>query len=190
MNKKGFTMVEIMVAAMLTVITITATWTLYTTHHQFYNIASIFTELRGYTKNFKTQVSKDIEEARSVVSSQSLLGTTYTTGSGELVLKCYATTATGFDTSKYDYIAYRTSGGKIWRVVDADSASLRGDSQREFISHVYSLSFNYYDHNETELTSDYANTTRIRMSLDVRKTWAGKERSETMAASARLRNKR
>ena len=163
---------------------------LYTTNRQFYNMASIFTELRGYTKNFKNQFSKDVEEAVAVLSSQSILGTTYTTGSNELVLKCYAKTSIGFDTSHYDYIAYHIDGDKIKRIVEADTSSTRGNSSHDLIEKVYSLSFSFYDHNEILLTSSYTTATRIAISLDVRKTWAGKERRETILSSARLRNKR
>lgn len=194
MNKRGFTLVELVFVSAMAVLILGALVALYTTNHQFYNMASIFTELRGYTKNFKNQVSKDIEEAVTVVSNHD----SYTTGAHELVLTCYSlyTTAAGeevFDTSHYDYIAYHISGTKVQRIVDADDTvtnKIRVDSSRDLIEQVYSLSFYYYDHNETQLTSDYTTTSRIGMSLEVRKTWAGKERKETMIASARLRNKR
>lgn len=189
--EKGFTLVELLITSILLVVILAALIGLYATHHQFYTIASIFTELRGYTKNFKNQITKDIEEAVEVVSSKTLLGTLYTTGDDELVLKCYATTASGFDTNYYDYIAYRKIGTDIKRVVDADDDnSLRGDSSRIFIKNVDDVDFDYYDSSENDSSADISSTTRIEINLEVKKAWAGIERKETIRASARLRNKR
>ncbi|MBL7170943.1 MAG: prepilin-type N-terminal cleavage/methylation domain-containing protein [Candidatus Omnitrophica bacterium] len=190
-NKNALTLVELIVVVSLMAIILGALIALYTTHHQFYNIASIFTELRGYTKNFKNQISKDIEEAVSVVTSQSLSGTTYTTGSNELVLKCYSLYSTGFETDYYDYIAYRKVGANIKRVVEANATyDDRGDSDRIFIENANSMSFEFYNSSQTKITSNYPTTTRIDIDLDVEKTWAGTTRGETIHSSVRLRNKR
>ena len=190
-NNKAFTLAELLVVSTLMILILGTLVALYTTNHQFYVMASIFTELRGEIKNFKNQLTKDIEEAVEVVSSQSLSGTTYTTGANELVLKCYALYSTGFETDYYDYIAYRKVGADIKRVVEADAIyDDRGDSDRIFIENANSMAFEYYDSNEIPLTSNYTSATRINIDLDVQKTWAGKVRDTTIHSSARLRNKR
>ena len=193
-TKNAFTLVELIVVVSLMAIILGAFIALYTSHHQFYNMASIFTELRGSTKNFKNQISKDIEEAVEVVTgSKSLLGTSYTTSNMELVLKCYSTTSTGFDTDYYDYIAYRLDGSNIKRVVDADDTnSIRGDNNRTFIENVNNVIFYFFDNNEVEISSvdDLSVVTRVAMDMKVQKNWAGKLRQETIHSSVRLRNKR
>jgi len=191
-NKNAFTLVELIVVVSLMAIILGALIALYTTHHQFYNIASIFTELRSYTKNFKNQISKDIEEAVSVIASKTLSGTAYITSATELILQLYAIDSGGdFDTDDYDYIAYRISGTNISRVIDADDTdSTRGDSNYVLIENASSMSFEFYNSSQTKITSNYPTPTRIVTDLTVQKTWAGKVRQETIHSSARLRNKR
>jgi len=191
-NKNAFTLVELIVVVSLMAIILGALIALYTTHHQFYNIASIFTELRGETKNFKNRLTKDIEEAVSVIASKTLSGTAYITSATELILQLYAIDSGGdFDTDDYDYIAYRISGTNISRVIDADDTdSTRGDSNYVLIENASSMSFEFYNSSQTKITSNYPTTTRIVTDLTVQKTWAGKVRQETIHSSARLRNKR
>jgi len=191
-NKNAFTLAELLVVVTLTLIILLAIVALYTTHHQFYNMASIFTELRGETKNFKNQLTKDIEEAAAVATSHVFPGpVTYTTGTTKVVLQCYSIDSGDLETSSYDYIAYYKNGTNIHRVVDADATyDDRGDSDHILVENANSMSFEYFNTSEGDSSSSYPTTTRINIDLVVQKTWAGKVRDEIIHASARLRNKR
>lgn len=124
MHKTGFTLVELLIAAFLIVITIAVSFQAFISLNQNYGIITSY--LSSYLKGREIidEMAKDCRIAIRVMDSFS----TYTTTDSCLVLKAPSVDANGniIDINhNFDYIIYRIYNNDLWKIVIPGTTSSR-----------------------------------------------------------------
>lgn len=202
MDKKGFTLIELQVASLITLITVIAVISLYIFSWRSFTIGNTLLDVYSNSRNASGWLMRDVRCAAQIEPSCTSDGTTYTTSDNVIVLMVPSIDASGnVISSRYDHIIYRLQGSDLYRIVRKDSSSSRPNENRVVARYCTSLTFSsvaggvahglsYYANNGT---LDTLNTVGISLPLNkttVSLSGAG-ETTEWMTPTtvARLRNK-
>jgi len=137
------------------------------------------------------ETMRNVKNARSVMSSASVLGTNYTTGAQTLILELPAidSNQTIID-NVFDYQVFRITGNTYEFIQDAGAGSNRQDtSSRLFSERVSSGTFTYYDATGNVLVGNYQNTQSVGISSTLSQTVRGRTVTNALTDVATLRNR-
>jgi len=136
----------------------------------------------GSARSVLNSMSAYVPQARQVVTSRSISGVTYTTGTSTLVLELPAINQNGDVISNTsDYVVFYKSGSEVFRHVDANAVSARDSGLRTLGSTIAGLIFTY-DNVSTTLA------TKVSVDIDSNRTSGHVTVTNHETASFILRN--
>ena len=186
-NQKGFTVIEMMMAAVIGALIVGATTYVGINLARNYRLSDARLDIQSESRLSLDWLVKDIRSATEIVSTYDV----YTTGNSELVLKVLALDdANANDTPddyKYDYIIYRLISGSLQRIVVADATSERVSGSKYIASNITALTFSS-EGTAFSSISDKSTIGSVYISMTFIKSVAGKATSKDVHASVRLRN--
>lgn len=132
MDKKnrGFTLIELQVASLISFITLLAILSLYLFSWRSFNIGDTLLDVYANSRNAIGWMTKDIRCAKQVVSSVAIAGSSpvryYTTTDNSIVLMVPSIDSSGNAISTcYDHIIYLLEGSDMHRIVQKNPLSSR-----------------------------------------------------------------
>jgi hypothetical protein len=149
-NARAFTLIEVvLVVGLFTVMMFVLI---------SYNTSYLFDRaLAGTASSAATIVNETVTytlPADQVVASHTFVSTVYSSGPNVLVLELPAVDSSGnILTNVYDYVAIYTSGGKVYRRIDASANSVRKSGTKQLSDSIQSLTFTYDNADFTLVTN-------------------------------------
>jgi len=142
--KKGFTLVEILVAIGIVGILLPASIGLFIAYNDYLSYLQASIDVPQSGGAVIDAVTKAVRQSDQVLLSRSFSGTTYTSGANSLVLRLPSINSSGnILAGKYDYIAFYKNGAGIYSLTEADASSYRSSSLRTLSDTADSLVFTY-----------------------------------------------
>jgi|FLYL01.1.fsa_nt_gi type II secretory pathway pseudopilin PulG len=187
----GFTMIELLLGIGVLALLSAVLSAVLVTAQRSAAIERVRSDLITENRLLVDETVRNVKQARSVVTSATLFGTTYTTDGDTLVLAIPAIDANqNLLANTYDYQVWQQSGTNYQFIQDGATASVRPDTpSRLFSRRVSSVTFRYYDQNGILLTNNYPNTQRVEVSVTLSESVRGKSIISTMSDRATLRNR-
>ncbi|MGB8953360.1 MAG: prepilin-type N-terminal cleavage/methylation domain-containing protein [Candidatus Aminicenantales bacterium] len=186
---RGLTLIEVLIATVVMSILMAALLTLYSEGQKYFINENTQADVLQESRYPLEWLARDIKGSTSVVSSWG----SYSTSENTLVLQVPSVDGSGLIIdveAEFDYIIYRTSTGRLQRIVDAnDGVSSRTDRSRFLAENVTSLSLTYYDATDTQLSSGYEAAASVKMALAISEKGLGRTFQETLNSKVKLRNK-
>lgn len=134
----GLSLIEMMIATSIAIITIVAAISLYIFYWRTFVIGNNILDVYANSRVAMGYISKDVRASSQIVSSHG----SYTTSDNSIVLRVPSINAQGDRIgSYYDYIIYMLSGNNLIRVIDSDPVSSRIDENRTIANYCSSLTF-------------------------------------------------
>lgn len=141
--RKGFTLVEILVTLSLLVLITAALVEFYQMYSTLFTSERILFTIGTSANIAITEIEKATLEARQILTSRVVSGTTYTTGASTLVLELPSTDASGVISNTFDYVVFYISGDTLYRLIDAHPSSERESGTKELTDWVSALALSY-----------------------------------------------
>ena len=143
-TKKAFTLIELVIVVTFTALFMIVLSRFFGNYLKSFNFMKATVEVTWSGGRVMTETSRAIRQADMVVASKVISGTTYTSGSGSLVLELPSIDVSGnILTGKYDYIVFYKSGSNIYERTSADAGSVRASGQEQLSKTAQSLAFSY-----------------------------------------------
>jgi len=137
-TKKGFTLVEIQVAALVTFIVFMAALSLYIAYYKIFVTGNTILDVYANSRIAVALIAKDIRWAAQVEANSG----SYTTTDSSIVLKVPSIDNTGkIISAKYDEVVYKLQGKDLYRIVIPSAVSSRASSNRAVAYNCASLTF-------------------------------------------------
>jgi len=197
-QKKGFTLVELLIASAITVLAVVGAISLYMQYQQNFLLGSTYLDAQSSARLAMDWMVKDIRWGRNVVKTYGV----YTTSDSVIIIKVPSINSSTGDVLTdlngyivyYDYIIYRVQSNNLQRIVDAvsDPDSKRTDETRTIIKDCNSLTFESDTHALSYYTSaEISALTEIDISLTTSKTMPSLPSAvqKTITSSVKLRNR-
>lgn len=188
MLKKGVSLVEILISALILSTIILLIGSLYLAHFRIFSNQNSQIDVSSQTRLAIDDIVTEVRESESVVSTCPACGGD-TTSSSVLVLRLWPLDAAKepFEpgVSTYDYIVYRrgaTDQTKITKKILPHATSTRTAENRVLATSISNLTFAYND-------PDPALVSEITITVDALKTAFGKNFTSTQDQKVALRNK-
>ncbi len=142
--KKGFTIIEMVVVLALLSVILVVMLSLIEWHHKIYAQQQSQTLVTTTARNSMNEIQDYIAMAYRVVSSQTISGTTYNSGSSTIVLQLYSIDSSdAVIANTYDYVAFFLHNGKLYELISADGSSSRKSVNKVLSTVATSLTFTY-----------------------------------------------
>lgn len=192
-SKIGYTLSEVLVAAVISVLLLGAIFMSQILGRQIFDLSSAFVDVNSKARIAMDWMVRDARWANQIAASRTFGVETYSTGDSVLILEIPAINGSGdvLD-SIYDYFVYYLDpldSAVLKRTVDADAASSRSNGTRTVANNVNALVFSS---GGTGLSSvaDVTAVTKLQISLTTLGSAAGMRTvSEQLNTEVDLRNK-
>jgi Tfp pilus assembly protein PilW len=137
-KKNGFTLIELQIAACISLITIAAAISLYLFYWRTFVIGNAALDVYSNSRIAIGLMARDIRCASQVVTNHG----SYTTSNNTLVLQTPSINANG-DTipSHYDFITYKLQGSDLYKIAEVDASSARPAQNSAVAHYCTSLAF-------------------------------------------------
>lgn len=143
-SEAGMTIVEMVVVLGLFALILTAFLTLVDKHYQVYRYENALIAANGSARSVLTELELQGLQARRVLQSQVINGSTYTSSASTLVLQEPSVDSSGnIISNTYDYIAFYTSGTQILEQTQAGTGSRRYTGLKQLSNSLKTLTFTY-----------------------------------------------
>jgi len=142
--QQGFTIVETVITISIFMVILLAFFNLYSHYNNVFNSQQAISKVAGSATLAMSDMQNYILQADQVASSHTFSSTVYTSGANTLVLELPAINSSGdIVTEKFDYVAFYTSGAKLYRLLSTDAASNRSPGLKQLSDSLSSLVFTY-----------------------------------------------
>ncbi len=171
-NQKGFTLIEVVIVIGIFSLLMIALLDLFDWHNKIFLLERADTEATGSARTAMNNMTENISQASSVVTSHTFGSTTYTTGTNTLVLQIPSYNSSGnIITGTYDYVAYYKSGNALYQILEAGSGSARKANTKQLATNAATLTFT------TDYPLDVAQATNVIIDLQTQATIRGNNTS-------------
>ncbi len=195
-KRQAFTIIEVVVAAALTLIVAGVIASIFIGTWRAQTSQQTYTQLQLKSRTAADEIAAQIKTAAQILTNASLSGTTYTTGVNLIVLRTPSLDANENILPGTDYFVFRrnpNNSSEIERLVFADAASARTSIPSPTVLNdaASALVFTYYNTAGGTLTpgvSDITTTESVNVSVTSAKTLQGRSYSRQIDAKAFLRN--
>lgn len=199
-RSKGFTLIELQVAALISLVTLLVIISLYLFSWRSFAIGNTLLDVYANSRNAIAWMMKDIRCAKQVASSVAITGSPgqyYSTTDSSIVLMVPSIDSSGnVVNSCYDYIIYLLQGQDMHRIVQKNPASSRINENRIIARHCGTLVFSSAGVALSGLSaSELSAKNTVSIYLPINKTTVSLSGSGTVTESiepttvVRLRNK-
>ncbi len=174
-NQNGFTLTEVIIVVAISSIIILVLLGLFDRHDDLYQYEQAQLRTTQGSRLAMTEINTFVSQGYRFVSSRTINGNTYTTGTTALVVQIPAISSSGTVLANtWDYAIFTLSNQKMTEIIDADALSYRTDITRQVADTVSNLTFTY-DNNDLNLarkvnidmtTSEQAGQQTVSNSVD------------------------
>ena len=144
-DNKGFTIIELQVAALISIVTLLAILSLYLFSWRSFTTGNTLLDVYANSRNAIGWITKDIRCAKQIVKSVEITGQAsqyYTTTDNSIVLMLPSINSSGIVISPYyDHVIYFLQGSDMYRIVQKDPMSSRQNENRIIARYCSSLVF-------------------------------------------------
>jgi len=178
MRQSGFTIVELVIVILLTLVVGIVVSTLFIGQNRVYQTETAELNITNDARTGLDDIDNYVRQAYRALQSYS----SYTAGSQVLILQIQSVGAsTQLIPGTYDYVVYYLTGNNLYRQVYPDAASTRSATTKKIASNVNSLAFTYSD-------PDFALVTTVSTAMTLQQDVGCQTRSITLSSSSKLRN--
>ena len=143
-GEKGFTLIEIVIVLFFSGILLVALFGLYDWHSKVYNYQQALVRVSTTNRQAVSTMQGYVSQAIQVLTSATINGTAYTTGSGTLVLQLPSVdSSNNAITGKYDNVAFYSSGKNFYMQLQPDASSSRVKTYKLLGDSLSSVTFTY-----------------------------------------------
>jgi Tfp pilus assembly protein PilW len=181
-NKGGYTLIETMFGLAILLFLVFALFGIYLQFGKLYSLGQSSASSVDKSRLALNGLVVYTAQAKSLVASRSISGTTYTTNTSTLVLKLPSTDAGGsVIEGVHDYVVYTTTSSLLYRIIDPGTGSARVSSTKILSSSLFSLTFAFNN-------SPIVSSSVITASVVARSTDTSITTTSTASESIILRN--
>jgi type II secretory pathway component PulJ len=182
-NKQtGFTIIEVLIVIFMTVLILTALFTLFDWHNRIYYLEQAEVKATGSARASLVRLEKHIVQARRVLASRTVGGVDYTSGSTTIILEIPTINSSNeVVANTYDYAVYYLSGNALYERIEANGASIRKSGLKQLSDAVNTLTLTY--NNE-----DFAQVSVVTVNLQTRARARNTHVNTELAQTVFLRN--
>lgn len=189
MKRLGFTIIEALIGLAVGSLILGLLYTIFSATYRTYSLEASEAHLQLSGQTALAQMARIGQQAIDVLPSQGA----YTTSKTSVIFRLPAVDANQtIIANTYDYFIYRqnpTAGTKLEEIVVAATGSSRTSGSRVLLGSLSELTFSYYDTAGSELTSDFAPTKRVAVTLKGEEQGYGNKASVSYSEQITLRNK-
>lgn len=185
-NKKGLSLVEMLVAVILLAIVTLVAGDILIAHLRLFTGTSALIDITGTNKIVLDEMVNEVRESVSIVNTCTACGTDTTT-STVLILKIWPLDASSnpYDSGNYDYIVYKrdpADTSKVRKIIYPSASSTRSASNKIISSDISNLNLTYNN-------VDPAQASDVTIKIKSTVTISNKKQEVEREAKAVLRNK-
>jgi prepilin-type N-terminal cleavage/methylation domain-containing protein len=163
---RGFSLIETVVVIAISAIVMLGVYEIYITFGNSYLYQNARINNASGAALFMNEFNELSLQASAIVTSRTISGTTYTTGSTTLVYEIPAINSSGdIVATTYDYAILYSSSTNAYRILDANGSSARISGSKRLSDTLSNLTFTY---NDTATTSSTAVTADITTNTTVK----------------------
>lgn len=189
MKSKGFTLLEILIAAAITSIVAGLLLMIMINSTGLFSRQSAKVQAGLNINDATAKFKSTVKQASSIAVLHITSSTTYTSDSQTLVLKVSSIDSSGnIIINTFDYYVYYLDQGILYLKTFPDSLSSRKAENRVFSTLVDSVSFQYFNTSNPPAEVVPANASKIRMTLVLKQKVGVDFETQVSTAEANLRN--
>jgi len=159
-NLRGFSLMEVVIVIAISVILILAVTEIYVTYSNSYLDQNAAINTSSSAAAFLNEFNNIGLQADAIVSSRTVSGTAYTTGSSTVIFELPAINSSGDVLSNtYDYAIFYSSSTGAYRLLDTNGSSARSSGTKLFSSFLSNLTFTYDNASPTSASGVTADIT-------------------------------
>lgn len=186
-KSRGVTLVETLTIIFILAIIMETISTIFVSGWKYYHRESALIQTQDNAKFVISSLTKEIIQSSSVLGNRNFSGTTYTSGSNELIIK-----TPSIDNDKnpientFDYIVFYlepTDSHILKEEIEANAASSRTNQTKTVSTMINNISFTYLTPDTPE------NATAVTVSITSAQGGGGEVQTTTLVSAAKLRNK-
>lgn len=183
MNTRGYSLIELLIVVGIFAMMLSALVFLYLRFGTVFSRQSATINVSYSASAVLNAFDVLTKQSDTILSSQSIAGTTYTSGSTTLVMRLPSISSSGdIVGGTYDYAVLYVSGASCYELVAPNTVSARHAVSKRLSDVVSNLTFAYD-------TGDVTQSTRVTVDLTTRTSVRGVPISTRLTGSAHLRNK-
>ncbi len=157
--KKGFTLVEVVIVIGLFGAAVAALVVMYTNFSGLYGLGQSTARTASEARNVMEEVEAMVLPATIVLDSRTFSTGTYESGTTTVVTELPSIDSSGaIINGRFDYAVVYLQGGKVYRRLEADAASVRRTGTKQLSEASTTLSFMYNNVLFTDVTAITAST--------------------------------
>jgi prepilin-type N-terminal cleavage/methylation domain-containing protein len=177
-NKKGFTLIEVVLVIVLFTMLSLAVMDMYSGQNKIFNFQSSELIITNDARMALDEIDNYVRGSNRVLAAYD----TYTTGASTLILQMHSLDATGIMIpGTFDTVLFYMDGSKLMRKLIPDASSSRQASEKMLADNVTSLTFTYNN-------ADISLVTEVSEEIALSHSSATATRSITVSSKAILRN--
>lgn len=143
-RQKGFTIIEIVIVIFLFSILLLGLFTIFEWQQRIYSLEMAEMQATSGARAALNEFSESIAQAKNIITSRTVSGTTYSTSGNNLVLELPAVNASGqIIGGGNDYIIFYTNGTSLYKLIDPVNESVRVGGTKLLTDKLQNLSLTY-----------------------------------------------
>lgn len=190
MSKKGFTLLEVIIATSVAIVTGILLLLVILNSTGLSNTGSVKVEQGVGLNDALSSLRRNVKESSSIASSYPESGIPeYSSSPTQLVLKISSLDSEAkLVTNKYDYFIYIVENGKLTLRVIPDGASSRYARSTILSLNVENINFQYFNNATPPQEVAASNASKVRFTMTLRQKSNGEYRTLVETSEANLRN--
>lgn len=142
MDNQGFTFIEAVFAVAVFIFITLAMMYLYYNFSNIFNYQQVEARVAGSARTAANELQSAVLQANKIVSSHAFSGHTYNTSQNTLVLEIPSVNSSGgIVDGKFDYAVFYTTGANLYKLTQADAASIRPSGLKQLSDAVAAITF-------------------------------------------------
>ncbi|GAC1413688.1 MAG: hypothetical protein NVSMB66_6100 [Candidatus Doudnabacteria bacterium] len=144
MKQKGFTLIEIIIVMALLITVIGGVLELFISHNKIFSYQNALIKASGSARTTMNEISQDALQSYRIVGSQTVNGTSYTSGASTVIFQIPSFNASGTVISNtYDYAVFSLNGNTLNEDFQAGTGSVRPTVTKTLSTSVTAFNISY-----------------------------------------------